>query len=258
MAKFSTKISKLVIPAKAGIHFNQSLRWIPAFARMTNLQDLRVKVTSCKGLMHLKKQSLSNERLINKQAGVVLFFALIALVVMSLAAVALIRSADTGGLIAGNLSFKQSTLFSADRGAESSMKNWLLKIGSDLSEDNPDSGYYASISDVNADTIIDNNKDARQLVDEHGFDDGTDASGNQISYVIQRMCPIAGVFVPGHGVGVTERPCLTIHNTGLPSGDQTGDPCDPICKPVENPLYRVTAKVVGSKNTVSYIQAFLS
>ena len=31
-AQFPTKTSKPVIPAKAGIHFNQPLRWIPAFA----------------------------------------------------------------------------------------------------------------------------------------------------------------------------------------------------------------------------------
>ena len=48
----------------------------------------------------------------------VLFFALIALVVMSLAAVALIRSVDTSTMIAGNLAFKQSATTSGDSGVE--------------------------------------------------------------------------------------------------------------------------------------------
>jgi len=50
------------------------------------------------------------------QRGVVLFVALIALVVMSLAAVALIRSVDTATIIAGNLAFRQSATTSSDRG----------------------------------------------------------------------------------------------------------------------------------------------
>ena len=41
-----------------------------------------------------------------RQHGLVLFFALIAMVVMSLAAVALIRAVDTSTLIAGNLACK--------------------------------------------------------------------------------------------------------------------------------------------------------
>ena len=52
----------------------------------------------------------------NKQRGVVLFFAMIALVVMSLAAVALIRSVDTSTMIAGNLAFKQTATNSGSAG----------------------------------------------------------------------------------------------------------------------------------------------
>ena len=37
MAICFIKYIEPVIPAKAGIHFNQTLRWIPAFARMTGL-----------------------------------------------------------------------------------------------------------------------------------------------------------------------------------------------------------------------------
>ena len=185
----------------------------------------------------------------HKQSGVVLFFALIALVVMSLAAVALIRSADTGGTIAGNLGFKQATMFSADRGVENAMENWLLQISSDLTVDNTANGYYASIADVNGDTVVDNNQDARKLVDDNGFDDGEDADGNQISYVIQRMCKSTGAFDPAL--------CLTVRGDEGKNQTIAGTPCGEICTAAEKPLYRVTAKVVGPRNTVSYIQAFL-
>jgi hypothetical protein len=59
-----------------------------------------------------------------KQRGVVLFFTLIALVVMSLAAVALIRSVDTSTMIAGNLAFRQSGTSSTDTGMEAAI-GWL-------------------------------------------------------------------------------------------------------------------------------------
>jgi type IV pilus assembly protein PilX len=58
------------------------------------------------------------------QRGVVLFFTLIALVVMSLAAVALIRSVDTSNIIAGNLAFKQAGTSSGDAGIEAAIA-WL-------------------------------------------------------------------------------------------------------------------------------------
>ena len=46
----------------------------------------------------------------HRQHGVVLFVALIAMVVMSLAGVALIRSVDTTGSVAGNLAFREASI----------------------------------------------------------------------------------------------------------------------------------------------------
>ena len=54
----------------------------------------------------------------SRQRGVVLFIALIVLVAMSLAGIAIMRSVDTGNLIAGNVAFQQGTLASADRGID--------------------------------------------------------------------------------------------------------------------------------------------
>ncbi len=58
------------------------------------------------------------------QRGVSLVFSLITLVALSLAAVALIRSVDTGATILGNLSFKQDTLLAADEAARRAI-SWL-------------------------------------------------------------------------------------------------------------------------------------
>lgn len=199
-------------------------------------------------MTRLNKQA---SKTVSKQKGVVLFFALIALVAMSLAAVALIRSVDTNSIIAGNLSFKQSTIFSADRGVEQAMEDWLLDLASDLTVDNVAKGYYASITDINGDGVIDNNADAKSLVDDNGFDDGADDEGNQISYVVQRLCKSGTVDANSDN-------CLMGPGTTLPAQANAGIACGAACISSKAPIYRVTAKVVGPKNTVSYIQAFLN
>ena len=89
------------------------------------------------------------------QRGVTLFFALIALVSIMLAAVALVRSVDTSTIIAGNLAFQQAATRSTDTGAEAAMA-WL-KTQADSTTDNPTTtaahpfnndspanGYYAT------------------------------------------------------------------------------------------------------------------
>lgn len=174
-----------------------------------------------------------------KQQGVVLFFALIALVVMSLAAAGLIRSVDTNSLIAGNLSFKQSSMLSADRGVETAMvMTKALSDAGQVDADKPANGYFA--------TSI---ADAKVLVDASGIvDTADDGLGNNITYVVQRMCREAGasstakclfgpLTKPADNQGVN----LEVYPTGK----------------VPSMIYRVTAKVVGPKNTVSYIQTFV-
>ena len=66
--------------------------------------------------------NLRNIVLIQKQKGLVLFISLIALVAMSLAAAALVRSVDSGVLVAGNLAFKQSAIMSAETGIADAYK----------------------------------------------------------------------------------------------------------------------------------------
>jgi len=180
-----------------------------------------------------------------KQAGVVLFIALIALIVMSLAAVALIRSVDTNTMIAGNLSFKQSALISADSGVETAL-SWL---GIDRNLDNNiiSSGYYASFSE-DAKALADGNN-AKPATGAN-ITAGLDSSGNTIRYVIERMCKNTGPANTSH--------CLY----GPPGEDENSkshcdlsNPC--LGEPTGALLYRITTKVTGPKNTVSYSQVFV-
>jgi type IV pilus assembly protein PilX len=180
-----------------------------------------------------------------KQAGVVLFIALIALIVMSLAAVALIRSVDTNTMIAGNLSYKQSALISADSGVETAL-DWL-KGHSALDEDLSEDGYYATSAD-DATTLADSSN--AKLATGSNINVGLDTSGNTITYIIQRMCKNTGAADTSH--------CLygpSGEDENSKSHCDLSNPC--LSEPTGALLYRITTKVTGPKNTVSYSQAFV-
>lgn len=200
----------------------------------------------------------------NKQQGVVLFFALIALVVMMLAAVALIRSVDTDTSVAGNLAFKQSATTSADSGVETafilldtpgSPVNW--KDVNNVA--NATKGYFATSQERNLTGSLasptaftwDNSNSA--LATGAGIAPGTgkDSSGNTIRYVIERMCTKELPVDTSH--------CMT--GMGAPSGSSKDSSglyiLPPPAQQVPSPVYRVTARVVGPKNTISYIQTYL-
>ena len=184
----------------------------------------------------------------NTQQGVVLFFALIALVVMSLAAVALIRSVDTNSLIAGNLSFKQSSMLSADTGVETAI-TWVTNNAGLLEANSEANGYYAT-SDVPA------HPDAKALVDGSLVPSIIDSQGNKITYVIQRMC--RDEVPPRLPFDDADKKELCLFGPLTEPADNKGVNKEvyPTGK-AASLIYRVTAKVEGPKNTVSYIQTFI-
>jgi type IV pilus assembly protein PilX len=212
------------------------------------------------------------------QRGVVLFLALIALVAMSLAAVALIRSVDTGTIIAGNLAFKQSATTSGDSGPEGAIA-WLLNTANantsdprvdplhPFNNDAPGTGYFSSINlaaplDLFAtSTWAANSAPATgSLYDTQGteyYDNAhTKPTGNTVRYIIQRMCRTPNQLLH-------ENECLF---GGVPGGGnaqgvgggggQYTNLGEAEVNQAGNPIYRITARVVGPKNTVSYIQAY--
>lgn len=135
------------------------------------------------------KKLYFSRRMRPKQGGVVLFIALIALVAMSLAGIALMRSVDTGNLIAGNLAFKQSALHASDTGVELAFAA-LPGILATSKDANIANQYFATLQPVDSygiPTTI-----AWSTVPCRNFSGATisctDVSAYRVQYVIDRLC----------------------------------------------------------------------
>ncbi len=201
-----------------------------------------------------------------RQRGVVLFFALIALVAMSLAAVALIRSVDTSTIIAGNLAFRQSTISAGDAGIDAAM-GWLTGIQSANSGLNvlTDASHPFNVTDLatrpgyhsNADTALSLFAETTwNSTDNNNALVGTNAAtGNTIRYIIQRMCRNANQ-VPSvdHCLFSSAVQDNNGQNVPLPQEICTGAGC-PVAG--QAPQIRITTRTQGPRNTVSYVQAFV-
>lgn len=184
-----------------------------------------------------------------RQAGAVLFIALIVLVAMSLAGIALIRGVDTANLIAGNLAFKQNATHGGDWGVEQA-RAWLQGQSATALYADVTGRYYASMQSGVDFTGTDA---SRPDFDWSGnsFDAGSDPAGNQVRYVIHRMCDLAGnpgsvncVRTSLGGTSESTKGGATYGGAALPSTSQI--------------YYRITSRVTGPRNTVSYVQVMVN
>lgn len=204
-------------------------------------------------------ESLSSPR---RQSGVVLFITLIALVAMTLAAVALVRSVDTGTIVAGNLGFKQSAVVSADAGLEAA-RTFMLANAAALANDRPNDGYYATRQDgvdmtgnrtpsVLTDNVDWDGSAAGAIAKAFKVNGGSpDNAGNSIAFVVHRMCDIPG------GINDPGQACAT---ATIDAGGSTKDAPDYSKYGLTSAklvYYRVTSRVTGPRNTVTYVQSML-
>lgn len=198
-----------------------------------------------------------------RQDGVVLVIALIVLVAMTLASVAMVRSVDTSTLIAGNLAFKQSGISSGDAGVNEAIA-WLNANGSKLTDDVAASGYYATSQkclDLTGNGSVFKDDCTPPFTAFNWDDTGAvktltkDAAGNEVSYVIHRLCDEAGPL-DGAKCSVEESPqegsskggarqMLTYQPGSWGSAANRG-------------YYRITVRIAGQRNNVSYVQAVVS
>jgi len=186
-----------------------------------------------------------------QQEGMVLFIALVMLVIMTLGALALVRSTGLASFIAGNLSFQQSATMSGDAGIEDAL-TFLQNnsAGTTLHGHVTGSGYRATREDP----AINQSWDSYWQATLSGVAKtlAKDSAGNAVSYVIQRMCSGAGdPTVPGTG-------CASVpSDTASSSGGSKG--AGVVALQYSSKIYyRVTARIAGPRNTASYLQVIVA
>jgi Tfp pilus assembly protein PilX len=194
-----------------------------------------------------------------RQDGIVLIIALIVLVAMTLAGIGMVRSIDTGTLVAGNIGFRESAVATADSGIEAA-RTWLMNNRNLLNTDIPASGYYAS-RQSGLDYTGNQAAAGATQVDWGGSDPSAavkayaagslDATGAPVYYVINRLCSIPGsINAPGQS-------CAYSQTSGIGSTQQAADYSSYGLNVKNLVYYRITARVNGPKNTVSYVQAVI-
>lgn len=198
-----------------------------------------------------------------QQTGVVLFIALIALVAMTLAAIALMRSVDTGNVVAGNLAFKQGATLAGDTAAETAIA-WLIPVSATASayNDQPAAGYYATSQD-NLDMTGSLNDPTKALVDWdlNGCAGTTPAAciapapqqaagnGYTFNFIIHRLCQTSGDPNSSSNTCATYKPTSsTSPNRGeIKYGSGR-------IEPLPTSYYRITSRVRGPRNSISFIE----
>ena len=208
----------------------------------------------------LSKRAL---RPLGNQNGVVLVLALVILVVMTIAGIALVRSVDTGTMVAGNLAFQQAATQAGNAGVEDAIVSFINdKTTEQLQVDDFTNAYAASVtnpSDWDAywvNTINPNPVTVRPVVAKTCVDRSctlpTDAAGNTVIYTIQRLCQTTGDPTLDPTGCVTSKTELS-GNEGNSMG--AGSPRINLATQY---YYRVTSRIEGPRNTLTYTQTIVA
>lgn len=194
-----------------------------------------------------------------RERGAVLFLALIALVAMTIAALALVRAVDTANVISGNFAFKQSTLQMADIGIEAAVTALPTITTTSLDAAWSSSGacttacqYYptmAASTDTKGKPLTADANGVIYTIDWSSVPTvAAPISGYEIRYVIDRLCqgPAPVTDVVGK--------CLS--DTPIAGGTKKSGGV--VFSATNTIFYRVTVRVTGPRSTESYVQAILS
>jgi type IV pilus assembly protein PilX len=198
------------------------------------------------------------------QRGVVLIYALIAMVVIMLASIALVRGTSNATSLAGAFGFRRDLVNEADRGLSCA----LLVFGSTTNACSNAAVVAALASTaVRNTTLRSANYSATTLQTDpktgipldllsdtqfaaDGFTnalDVTDATYNvSVRFVIDRLCA-AGTTAP------TPATCVANNRTG----DKGGTNWLPKAGTTFQPIYRISVRVTGPKNGMTFVQTMI-
>lgn len=188
-----------------------------------------------------------------RQRGAVLIIALIMLVVLTLAGLALMRSVSTSNIIAGNLAFQQAATNSAGAGIETAITFLDANAGGTVLNSSILTGggtrYVAQRQDPAAGQSWDAFWTGTLAASGAVNTLATDAAGNTVSYVIHRLCNSTGTpTYPG---------CSSSAVDTTSAGNSYGSGVVALTS-TRQVYYRITARVTGPRNTLSYVQAIVA
>lgn len=210
------------------------------------------------------------------QQGMALLFALLALLVLTFGAVALIRTVDGGVLALGNLAFKQTGLVANARGADAG-EAWLsANIGSALlNSDQAALGYYASSRptldptgssigsgnlmpqvDWDGNNCVVNGQSAAAAGCLMASSPVLDVNGDKVRYIITRLCTLPAA------VGSAGNSCELPPIAGALSADDKSGAMgvkkpDRYVTPPANPYFRIITRALGPNGTVSFTETLV-
>jgi type IV pilus assembly protein PilX len=196
-----------------------------------------------------------SHRKIGRQRGVALMIALIALVALTLAGIAIMRSIDTGNLISGNMSFQQAALQQTDVGVEAAFIA-LPNIVSSSKNTNIANQYFATWTRDD-----DNTMGVRSSINWASVPCRTRTNATvtcsdqdyQVRYIIERLC---AEQTPG-STQVTNTQTYCYADIGSGKGGSKGA-FSAAFTSVDAIYYRITVQVTGPRNTRAYSQAVIA
>lgn len=227
-------------------------------------------------------------KLKGRRRGVSLLFALIALLALSMAAIALVRSVDTGTVVLGNLGFKQEATAAADQVTQQAIV-WLKTNSALLNTSaTKGTGYYAAYVSGLDPTGRSSESETRALVDWDGdncksYSKGvctlypaeikvTDSSkglkgleDKKAQFIIIRLCSTEGATDASGNTCATAKTVETGTSASQESSKRgelsytdTSRLKDPIYVTTSaSAYYRIIVRVIGARSTSSFTETIV-
>lgn len=182
-----------------------------------------------------------------KQKGVVLFIAMIALVVLMIAAVALIRSTDTSQMIAGNLAVKRDLAHESEQAIQAALANFTgtgtLKNENARLADVSSANYSASVLPSNAMGIPNALLQVAATGESAAYNTGV-----TYRYMIDRLCPASGI--PNNC-----QSCSAVDSSFISDIDALKNAGKGLGTRDLGATYRISVRLTDSRGTQSFFQS---
>ena len=176
--------------------------------------------------------------------GYMMMLVLVALVAMTISGIALIRSMDTNQVVSGNMAFRNSTMHSGDLAVQNAVA-WIQAnaLNGALNATAAGSGYYAQEAEPDWSQPA--------LWAACAACSANDAAGNNVNYIIHRMCTAQGA--PNAVGNFCASMSSNLTGTG---GSYSSDAVN--FTGTSKYFFRITVRSMGPRNTVTLSQAFVT